>query len=174
MTQDEHGIEKISQTLPFQPGGPALPTATNEEASGSVSQSDTSGVFNGWDHRGTSQLLHDSVLAVPAFMFFVCFTVKIMPIFYLVLLHSTTTLLRSRPTYGGRNSRLLASPLFSLPTSVQVRIIEATHTQTAKNSDEQNSRGDCFLPFSHLQDEFAPSAAETDDNLSSRSAEDFS
>lgn len=71
VTQDEHGIEKISQTLTCQSGGPALPTATNEEASGSFSQSDTSGVFNGWDHRGMSRLLPDSVLTVPAFMFFV-------------------------------------------------------------------------------------------------------
>lgn len=32
----------------------------------------------------------------------------------------------------------------------------------------------CFSPFSHLQDEFAPSAAEADDHLSSRGAKDFS
>lgn len=52
VSKDEHGIEKISQTVTRQSGRPAVAAVTNKEASSSISQSDTSRVFYGWNHRG--------------------------------------------------------------------------------------------------------------------------
>lgn len=58
-------------------------------------------------------------------------------------------MLKSRLTYGGPNSRLSASPLSSLPTSVQVELVKAhTHKKKCNIGDEhKQQRALLFLCF---------------------------
>lgn len=57
VSKDEHGIEKIPQTFTRQSGRPTIAAVADEEASSSVSESDSSRVFNGWHHRGKNLLV---------------------------------------------------------------------------------------------------------------------